>query len=416
MGYSPNNPLVPGDPYSYDLGWIVEKLKEAIALYQPLNSKFDNLYDYVHDYFEGSDFEALVDAGLQKLVDDGTIGTIIQTEFDAYKPQLEALVDALDVKLNTYDPDSFTGTDTQKLQAAFDACLNGGIIYIRRKYDFDEISIKHPYETNQRVIVQGASPTAELCCTGLYGFSGITTSSGGVLFRDLKITSIDPLYTTHSLLKPGTLNIDTLVNMIFENCYISHVKNIFAGANYCQSLWFINCTIRDINEAIINSGGYQWYNVNILNCIIEDVLIIGSISYPEAVNIKNCVIEGNKAVYPVIVLAKDAYSCSIEGNYFESNPAGDIYLGNIDGTNRNVRICGNFFAHNGSAAIALPTTAAVSPSGAINISNNQYLGDTCLVTGTAGQDYRNEVFCAFNSGVVTDLPATALKVTTPANI
>lgn len=28
MGYTPNNPLVPGDPYSYDLKWMVEKIKE----------------------------------------------------------------------------------------------------------------------------------------------------------------------------------------------------------------------------------------------------------------------------------------------------------------------------------------------------------------------------------------------------
>lgn len=29
MGYTPNNPLVPGDPYSYDLRWIVEQIKSA---------------------------------------------------------------------------------------------------------------------------------------------------------------------------------------------------------------------------------------------------------------------------------------------------------------------------------------------------------------------------------------------------
>ena len=27
MPYTPNNPLVPGDPYSYDLRWMVEQLK-----------------------------------------------------------------------------------------------------------------------------------------------------------------------------------------------------------------------------------------------------------------------------------------------------------------------------------------------------------------------------------------------------
>lgn len=35
MGYSPNNPLVPGDPYSYDLRWMVEQIK---AWKDPLDS------------------------------------------------------------------------------------------------------------------------------------------------------------------------------------------------------------------------------------------------------------------------------------------------------------------------------------------------------------------------------------------
>lgn len=32
MPYTPNNPLVPGDPYSYDLKWMVEETKKAIAV------------------------------------------------------------------------------------------------------------------------------------------------------------------------------------------------------------------------------------------------------------------------------------------------------------------------------------------------------------------------------------------------
>lgn len=38
MGYSPNNPLVPGDPYSYDLKWIVAQLNALKSLFE---SKLD---------------------------------------------------------------------------------------------------------------------------------------------------------------------------------------------------------------------------------------------------------------------------------------------------------------------------------------------------------------------------------------
>lgn len=55
-----NNPLIPGDPYMYDLKWIVEKLKEAIALYEPLNTKFNDLKAYVMNYFNNLDLSAEV--------------------------------------------------------------------------------------------------------------------------------------------------------------------------------------------------------------------------------------------------------------------------------------------------------------------------------------------------------------------
>lgn len=104
MPYTPNNPLVPGDPYSYDLNWIVDKLKEAISLYQPLNDKFNSLYDYVHDYFEGADFEALVDDALRVMAADGTIAAAIAPLLDDYKEDmlqtLERFEEDIDARIN----------------------------------------------------------------------------------------------------------------------------------------------------------------------------------------------------------------------------------------------------------------------------------------------------------------------------
>lgn len=72
-----DNPLIPGDPYMYDLKWIVEKLKEAISLYEPLNDKFDNLYDYVHDYFDNLDLSAEVRAIIDQMTADGFFDTLV---------------------------------------------------------------------------------------------------------------------------------------------------------------------------------------------------------------------------------------------------------------------------------------------------------------------------------------------------
>ena len=41
MAFSPeNNPYIPGDPYSYDLKWLVQEVKHAIELYEPLSQNF----------------------------------------------------------------------------------------------------------------------------------------------------------------------------------------------------------------------------------------------------------------------------------------------------------------------------------------------------------------------------------------
>lgn len=94
MAYSPeNNPYIPGDPYSYDLKWIVAEVKKAVEMYEPLEQKFNDLYDYVHDYFDGADFENLIDAALQQMVTDGTIA-------EALKPELQAQIAILQQHLN----------------------------------------------------------------------------------------------------------------------------------------------------------------------------------------------------------------------------------------------------------------------------------------------------------------------------
>lgn len=73
-----NNPLVPGDPSCYDLKWIVDKLKEAIALYQPLHDEFEevktefaDLKTFVDDYFDNLDLTEEVSAIITQMRSDG---------------------------------------------------------------------------------------------------------------------------------------------------------------------------------------------------------------------------------------------------------------------------------------------------------------------------------------------------------
>lgn len=103
MAYSPeNNPYIPGDPYSYDLKWIVAEVKKAVELYTPLSGEFDELYNYVHDYFKTSDFEALVDNGLRVLAADGTLAQILQPMFDLYKVDINSQIAYINSRVDSY--------------------------------------------------------------------------------------------------------------------------------------------------------------------------------------------------------------------------------------------------------------------------------------------------------------------------
>lgn len=84
MPYTPNNPYIPGDPYSYDLKWIVEKLKEAISLYQPLHDEFidleqdfTDLKNFIDNYFENLDLTDEVTQVINNMKNAGYFDAVI---------------------------------------------------------------------------------------------------------------------------------------------------------------------------------------------------------------------------------------------------------------------------------------------------------------------------------------------------
>ena len=98
MPYTPeNNPYIPGDPYSYDLKWLVDQVKQALELYTPLHDEFTELSDnftelnnYVMNYFSTLDLTQEVSDKLDEMAADGSLEALlrplvneIRTEFDA---------------------------------------------------------------------------------------------------------------------------------------------------------------------------------------------------------------------------------------------------------------------------------------------------------------------------------------------
>ena len=133
MPYTPDhNPYIPGDPYSYDLKWLVEEINKAVRLYRPLNNEFDNLYNYVHDYLDNLDFPAEVQAVLDEWLDDGTFEDIIHQEYDPYINNIFSTlsqdIDELDGRVDQLVAYNTTNLSGWKVEDKFEiVTISGGL-------------------------------------------------------------------------------------------------------------------------------------------------------------------------------------------------------------------------------------------------------------------------------------------------
>ena len=85
MAFNPNNPYIPGDPYSYDLKWIVTEIKKAILEFigihgqiADLNAALDDLTEYVKTYFDHLDISQAVSDKLDEMYEDGTLKELLR--------------------------------------------------------------------------------------------------------------------------------------------------------------------------------------------------------------------------------------------------------------------------------------------------------------------------------------------------
>ena len=107
-----NNPYLPGDPYSYDLKWIVSQVQHAIELYEPLHDEFtslseeyDRLYEYVRDYFDNLDVSQEVSAKLDEMAQDGTLLAVVTPYLNGIDADIQAHIDQQDLVLDNFGDD-----------------------------------------------------------------------------------------------------------------------------------------------------------------------------------------------------------------------------------------------------------------------------------------------------------------------
>lgn len=95
----------------------IEDVATAEGDITALHEAYVKLQDYVNKYFESGDFTEQIDAGLDRMVEDGSLSELIQPLFNVYKAQVDGLISNQDSEIINFKTDinSLVGTQNTKI-------------------------------------------------------------------------------------------------------------------------------------------------------------------------------------------------------------------------------------------------------------------------------------------------------------
>ena len=249
-----------------------------------------------------------------------------------------------------FNPDVFSGTDSEKLQQAFDSLANiGGNIVINREYILSsDIVINNDSDLQHFIRVIGVGKNARINC-GSYRITAPKYRHvyGGIMWESVAFTGTDTCFDA-----------GLLIRLFFTHCSFKGFRYVFRSdvseyvsgetSRYMQSLYLLQCTIKGCEKGFYIDGRGA-YNVGIGQTLIENVTnaFYNASGTLMGVRIYDCVIEvvsGNS-----IHIGGKVNSLSIQNNYFEAClecihlSANNIF--NI------VSIASNYFVANNKSAI-----------------------------------------------------------------
>jgi hypothetical protein len=309
---------------------------------------------------------------------------------------IASLIDYIE---NEFDPDNFVGTDSQKLQAAFDAVRNiGGCIHINRKYNLSS-DVKIGLQTdwvNAKIYVIGNANNAGFALNG-YKFISYDTeniANGGVVFQNVFFEGDRNISVDNQTQIVFGGEYKHLIRMQFDNCIFRWLKNICYYTNindYLQTWYFNNCWFRGVKCAI---DGTWIIDMLIDGCVVENnsTLISQNGTHAcEKVRIINSCLEG--ASGKDMIKFDSSAACLIQNKYFEVLRY-CVVLTNV-GRITNLNIKDNYVVSSTcEALVKLPTTQNSNFDINAVILGNSIGGSTKLVY----TDNTTQVF----SGILAD--------------
>ena len=373
--------------YSLTTGGIVSvKFTNAVPANATLNI---NSKGAKNIYYRG----AKITAGIIKA---GDIATFVYSSYyhlisiDRWQEDVKQLSEQI-ADMNVLNPDSFNGTDSEKLQACYDAlATTGGVISINRTYTLtDNIKIKHDSGSSNQIITRGTGKVSGIEF-GNYFFTGYdetTKGYGGLVFEHLRLNGASIGFDCNHLIR-----------LIFNACVIRNFTNLAYADDYIQTVYLNDCAIRYSLGATIktaNNTSSKCYDVRIRGCLAEwGVSLFDTPNVYGCSIVQNC-IEGFTDT-PIIV-RKYLHMLDISSNYFELNGNGvSVDLSNI-GEVSTGNISNNSFIENETGrkgSILLPKIFKRS----LIISGN--IGTNVVEVQSGATDLSGVYYFANNGGII----------------
>lgn len=331
-------------------------------------------------------------------------------------------------KADYLTPDDFDGTDSEKLQACFDAlATSGGVILINRIYTLtSNITISHDSSANNNLItVKGMGKTPRINF-GNYRFTGATADHskawGGLIFKDLLLTGDNVGF-----------DFSSLIRITFDGCMIRNFKHLAYSEDYIQTLYMMGCYVRRSSDfttaALITSKSAvddgtgatlgAIMDFKMIGCVAEQGVCLIDVPSASGCTISGNCIEGYSDIPIRIGTGGSVSAFDISNNYFESNSGTNIDLhGAVNMAS--VNITNNMFCeyHDDDENAGVILLPAKLSNGYINIVGNKANNeDVILLKVLESAEYNTDRIYAFaNVGSISVPEGCDLNVTTPANI
>ena len=270
---------------------IVEYLNQVIAsqnevqgVTEEIVTAFNNLYDYVHDYFENLDVQEEIDNKLDEMFEDGTLEQIVSTYLGVITPKAFGAV---------------SGNNEDQSQAIID-CINyafdNGIKTVLLDGDYYVDATMEFTEKSNITIKNGTLRVHEVDENLTAGFKPLSfIDCYNINIENISIKEVEP-ETRAKHLYQGGIYFDNCHECKVSKCYTENLHNGIILKNHSY-----NCTIEN-NTVKVNQHSLQFAQSAILNYasynnVIKNNNIVGEY-YDGTLSIygagcRNVVVDGN---------------------------------------------------------------------------------------------------------------------------